>query len=33
VHLTYNNVMHRARFYGLSILVLLAFWIRIAAVL
>jgi len=30
VHLTYNNVMHRLRFYALSVLVLLALWIRIA---
>ena len=33
VHLTYNNVYHRLRVFGLSVVVLLALWIYIAAVL
>ena len=33
VHLTYNRVMHRMRVFALSVVVLLALWIRIVMVL
>ena len=33
VHLTYNNVFHRLRAFGASVVVLLVLWIYIAAVL
>ena len=33
VHLTYNNVMHRLRIFGLGVVLLLALWIRIVAIL
>lgn len=33
VHLTYNNVFHRLRTFGASIVVLLALWIRILTLL
>ena len=33
VHLTYNNVMHRFRVFGLGIVVLLAMWVRILVAL
>jgi hypothetical protein len=33
VHLTYNNVFHRARIFGASAILLIALWIRIVAIL
>jgi len=33
VHLTYNHVIHRMRVFALSVLALLALWIRILVVL
>lgn len=33
VHLTYNNVIHRMRWFAASVAVLLALWIRIVALL
>ena len=33
VHLTYNNVFHRLRIFALSVVVLLAMWIRIVAII
>jgi hypothetical protein len=33
VHVTYNHVIHRMRVFALSVLVLLALWIRILVVL
>jgi hypothetical protein len=33
VHMTYNNVIHRMRVFALSVVVLLALWIRIVAVI
>ena len=33
VHLTYNDVIHRLRVYAVSVVALLALWIRIIAVL
>ena len=32
VHLTYNNVIHRMRCFAISVVFLLALWIRIVAV-
>ena len=33
VHLTYNNVFHRLRIFGLSAMLLIALWIRVVAIL
>ena len=33
VHLTYNNVFHRLRIFGLSVVLLMALWLRVVAIL
>ena len=33
VHLTYNNVIHRMRIFTLSVVILIALWVRIAILL